>query len=94
MVKLLLFYFNLYLFFIIYLFNFNLFSKVLIDKNIKDIFLEEIEFEGIKNTGNKLEVVENNESIKVTDNYFIKADLPSRVYNGRKKLCTRNHTLL
>ena len=26
--------------------------------------------------------------------YFIKADLPSRVYNGRKILCTRNHTLL
>ena len=75
MVKLLLFYFNLYLFFIIYLFNFNLFSKVLIDKNIKDIFLEEIEFEGIKNTGNKLEVVENNESIKVTDNYFIAIEL-------------------
>lgn len=64
-------------YFLFFLINFNLFCKVLIDKNIKDVFVSEreggeflgVEFE--KYTKNKLEVVEKNESTKHNDEYFI-----------------------
>ena len=64
-------------YFLFFLINFNIFCKALIDNNIKDVFLvehEEVEVEGVKipkSIDNKLEVVENNESTKHNNEYFI-----------------------
>jgi len=64
-------------YFLFFLINFNIFCKALIDNNIKDVFVyesEEVEVEGVKIPKlieNKLEVVENNESTKHNDEYFI-----------------------